>query len=794
MPPRLDACHRRHRRITLGVLSSMASSFRWLILLGCVLCLEAATQDVPLRSPLTTLVRLAGEVPTTAFVLHAVVHVPNDAPTDIGVGGFVADRHGRWFQRALPGTLRPGANTIAVRIAPGEPLVGQPQHALWDAAAASQAAQAGLFLWSSATSTALIRIDDLRAEAVEVVVPAEPASPTSTVRLAGLHLPGYAEGAIRLVCGARWELTVTPDPFPANPFDPSRFSLDAVFTHADGRSMRVPGFACEPMTLSDRGDRESATASGPMRFNLRWRPPFSGQWSGRLEARWDAGEPVVLDLPPLEVTGEDHDGIVRVDAQDARFFSVDGRWFWPIGMNLHSTFDVRSRDRLSTVLTPPRGTLAYADRFRRLAAAGGNATEIWMASWNLALEWNAAWPGYAGMGRYSQENAARMDAVLDAALTNGIRINLVINNHGQASPDNDREWKDHPWNRENGGPLVDPYQLFVDERSLLAQANLRRYLVARFADHPAVLGWKLWSEINLTALGGSGRRSARPADGMPVVTAAQRLATLVSWHEGAAAHLHATDPYRHPVTTHWSGDYRRPNPEVCALPGIDYICIDAYHNGRAFYSGSTLVDLLWNGMQDPIRGLAKHKKPLLVTEFGGSSGGSSNDLLAAELASAPWAAMVSGNAGMPFMWWFEWIDQGERWQPFGAIAHFLAGEDLRGADARAVVLAASGDGGPWWARAWVRPGRMLGYVADHRWTGEGRTTGSTTGVSVRIGSQVAPGPCRVEWWDANNGALRGVQELQHPGGPLDIHAPEFVHHCAFKLIRSLPPPSGASGR
>jgi hypothetical protein len=249
--------------------------------------------------------------------------------------------------------------------------------------------------------------------------------------------------------------------------------------------------------------------------------------------------------------------------------------------------------------------------------------------------------------------------------------------------------------------------------------------------------------------------------------------------------MKATDPYRHPVTTHWSGDYRRPNPEICALTSIDYICIDAYHSGRAYYTGSTLVDLIWNGMQDPVNGLGRFKKPLLVTEFGGSSGGSTSELLAAELASAPWAAMVSGNAGMPFMWWFEWIDQGERWRPFSAIAKYLAGEDLRGVEARSVVLAASGDGGPWWTRAWVRPGRMLGYLADHRWTGEGNGTQLSTGISVRIGSQVPAGPCRVEWWDANNGTRLSVQQFDHPGGTLDLRPPAFVHHIAFKLQRAL---------
>ena len=755
----------------------MPSFLRLFAALSLLLPLAAATHEVQLRSPLTTLVRLAGEPPAGAFILRAVIQVPDQAPADLGVGAFVADRHGRWFQRLHPGVLHPGANVVALSMAPGEPLVAEPQGGMWRPDLATQANQAGLFFWSSSSTPVTIGVDDLVAE-VQAVAEVAP-------RLGDLELPSMRAGAIRLATAARYEFSLLPQPFPANPYDPGEFSLDAVFTHADGRVMRVAGFACEAMTLHDRGDREIAEPEAAARFLVRWRPPLPGRWQAHLEARWQAGEPLVVELPPIVVEGAACDDVVRVDAADPRFFSRAGEWFWPIGMNLHSTFDVRSRDRLGTALTPERGTLAYADRFRRLAAAGGNATEIWMASWNLALEWNATWPGYAGIGRYNQANAAKLDAVLDAAQANGIRVNLVLNNHGQASPNADREWKDNPWNRDNGGPLTEPYQLFKDPRSLTGQAHLRRYLMARYGDHPAILGWKLWSEINLTAVGDSQRRGLRESDGLStMVSASDRLATLVGWHEAAAAHLHAIDPYGHPVTTHWSGDYRKPNPEVCALPGLNYLCIDAYHGGRSDYSGSTLIDLIWNGMEDSRRGLAQFKKPLLVTEFGGGSGGTSTVLLAAELASAPWAAAMSGNAGMPFMWWFEWIDQNDQWQPFGAIARFLKGEDLRGSDARAVVLSASGDHGPWWVRAWVRPGRMLGYVANHQWSGEGGDLEPHRGILVRIGSQVAPGPCRIEWWDANRGVLVGVQEMVHPGGVLELTAPVFLHHIAFKLVRA----------
>ena len=748
------------------------------MVLCCWLPAMAVTQEVQLQAPLTTLVRLAEEPPRGAFFMRATIHVPADAPADLGVGAFVADRHGRWFQRLRPGALVPGATTSVIfAMGPDEPLQAQPFPADWNLAAASQASRAGLFFWSVSHQRVTIRIDDLIAEAQEVT-PLQP-------RLTGLTLPGMRDGVIHVETGTRYEFAVDPQPFPFNPFDPTEFNLEVTFTAPDGRQQCIAGFASEVMTLSDRGDVQVASASGPMRFLVRWRPQIPGTWSARLDAHWRGGDPVVVPLPALAVSGEPRDDIVRVDAGDPRFFSVEGRWFWPIGLNLHSTYDTRSRDRLGTVLTPERGTLAYVDRFRRLAAAGCNATEVWMSAWNLALEWNEKWPGYSGAGRYNQGNAAKLDAVLDAAQANGLRINLVLNNHGQAAPSADREWKDHPWNQENGGLLAEPYALFTDPRSLTGQANLRRYIVARYADHPAILGWKLWSEINLTAVGESQRDGFQGSGKLPAeVSSRQRLATMVKWHEGAATHLHTIDTYRHPVTTHWSGDYRTPNPEVCALPGIDYVCIDAYHHGDGEFSGSTVIDLIWNGVVEPRRGLGQFKKPVLVTEFGGSSQGTTDRVLAAELASTPWVAAMSGNAGTPFMWWFEWIDQGERWQPFGAIGRFLAGEDLRGADARAAALSATGDRGPWWARSWVRSGRMLGYVVNHRWTGEGNDSDIHRGVLVRIGTQVAPGSCRVEWWDANLGTVLGVQVIDHPGGALELTAPNFLHHIAFKLQRS----------
>jgi hypothetical protein len=239
----------------------------------------AATQEVQLQAPLTTLVRFVGDVPRSAFHLRATIHVPADAPADLGVGAYVADRHGRWFQRLRPDALVPGESTL-VNFAMGsdEALLAQPFPAAWNIAAASQVSRAGLFFWSVSHQRATIRVDDLVAEKQEVM--------TALPRLTGLILPGMHDGVIEAQTGTRYEFSLNPQPFPFNPFDPAEFSIDVIFTAPDGRQQRIAGFASEVMTLSDRGDIQVASATGPMRFCVRWRPNIPGTWSARMEAHW----------------------------------------------------------------------------------------------------------------------------------------------------------------------------------------------------------------------------------------------------------------------------------------------------------------------------------------------------------------------------------------------------------------------------------------------------------------------------------------------------------------------------
>ncbi len=718
--------------------------------------------EIDLRAPLTTLVPQRQPLAADQTAIEAEVTVPADAPPDLGVGAYVNDQHGRWFQIAQPGVLGPGQHTLRIAIGAAAELRGEPWPAGWSPASAATMRRGGLYFWSASGSRAHLVVTGAAfapgttpARAATSTASTAPAAPPPG-RILDLRLDGQGEGGCAATTGVRWSLGLRPAPFPANPDDPAQFHVDLLVTAPDGKEARVPGFWYEPVRLSDRGDRELAAIAGPGEFRVRFRPRQPGTHRLVLVAQWAGGNEQRTALPPLIVGGPPWDGYVRTDAKDPRFWSVDGAWWWALGPNLRSVNDTRGRERLHTRLTPDRGTAAYDAYLTRLAANGVTAVEIWMSSWNLALEWRADWQGFYGLGRYNQGNAARLDRILDRCSELGIRVNLVINNHGQATVNNDPEWADNPVNRTQGGPLVEPWQVFTDPAALAAQERLRRYVVARYADHPAILGWKLWSEVNLTA----GRPGA-----------------LRDWHAQAVSRWHELDTYHHGVTTHWSGDYHVPDRVILAQAGLDYLCIDAYHG-----EDRLLADLIQASVLDPYRGLGQYGKPVLTTEFGGNWDACPAEQLVAEHASAPWAGLVSGQAGSPMIWWFEWLDQRDAFAPYRAVSSFIRGEDPRG-DGRSIALAATSAGGALWARGWVRPGRLLGYVLDSAWGANGLGEANHPAAEVVVGGAISPGSITVEWWDAGRGGLLSSQRIDHPGGDLHLHPPVFARHIAFKMLR-----------
>ncbi|MFM2091668.1 MAG: hypothetical protein RLZZ127_2157 [Planctomycetota bacterium] len=705
---------------------------------------DPATAPVAVGGPLVRVVDLPGTW-AGAGRLRALVAVDGTPPVDLGVGAWTADRDGRWFQ-ALHGPLASGTTSLAIDLRRARP---EGHRGDWTPAASAEMDRGGLFLWSAQPASAALRV-------LSWTIDPAPAA-TGPWILREVAFPS------RVATGERWELALRPDPYPADPYDPEAFRLDATVTAPDGAQFPISGYHDEPQRLDDGGDRELAVPDGAHRFRLRLRPWLPGTWRISASARWAGGPPRSFAVD-IVAEGPPRDRIVRVDAGDPRFLSVGARsgtaaFVWPVGINLRSVNDTRSAEVLQTRLTPDRGVHAYRAYLDRLADCGGDVLEVWMSAWNLALEWSQGWPGFHGAGRYHQGNAARIDRLLDDADARSIRVLLVLNNHGQTSPKVDKEWPFHPYNRTVGGWLERPEQAFSDVRAWAMQERLRRYLAARYADHPALIGWKLYSEVNLTAAKGD---------------------VLVEWHRRAAASMAARDPYGRFVSTHWSNDWTTPERRVAALPEIGLVGIDAYRRPRERPGPPQgIADLLLAGTTDPVKGLQLLAKPVWVQEYGGWWNGGSPEQIEAELRAGPWAALVAGYAAGPLLWWYEFTDQRGLWRAYAPVRAFLAGEDLRGADARPVRLEC---GEMRFAAAWTRPGRLLGWVGDRRWIASGARVDAAP-ERVVIGRDVAPGRIELEWWDPAAGVPAGRTGWDHPGGMLAVDAPPFATHLAWKLQR-----------
>ena len=526
-----------------------------------------------------------------------------------------------------------------------------------------------------------------------------------------------------LQTGTAWELHLSPDGTPVDPYNDQAWLIEATFTpvtasdandaSADPSAITINAQPetrvatwIEPQLLVDGGDREILRPAGPGRFVCRWRPTHPGTYQLNVRLHQHGTIQWEQHLGSITVHGPPSYEIIQASTTDPRFFAKnDGTFFWPRGLNVRSVWDVRTAARLKTRVTPPRTLAAYTAYIKRLAAQRVNLIEVWCASWNLALEWRDDWHGFGGVGQYHQGHAWQLDHILQTAWEHDMRVLLVVRNHGQGSTRTNTEWANNPYNKllqdksgiafpRKNGLVNDVKDFFTDPKALAQQNQLHRYLARRFGDHPGLFGWKLWSEVDLT----SGRRSDWPA-----------------WHSQAAQMFLDHDPHQRMATTHWSGTWKKVNPSLARLKEIGFLCIDAYHKtnkphiGQLFASGMDIHEgkhpRQWN-------------KPILITEYGGSHLAAPHPQLLAEHQSGPWLTMVNGYAASPMLWWVEWVDQNAEWGSYASIAAFLDGEDLRAREdspSDVLTFEAQGSDGALWCQAWTRPGRMLGYIANRRW-------------------------------------------------------------------------------
>ena len=207
-----------------------------------------------------------------------------------------------------------------------------------------------------------------------------------------------------------------------NPFDYEEIRVEAEFVSPSNEGTKIDGFVFSVETAG-----RSNKVKGNEILNALWKVRFSpweeGIWKYKIrlisnEGVFESKEREFECLPSL------NPGFVEVSPLDSKYFQFsNGQFYYPVGENVCWG-----------------GINSFRKYFTALHNAGGNWTRVWMANWEVALEWTGG--RYEGLGFYNLKTAKKLDKIIEAANTNELYIQLVLNHHGQLSTRVNPQWKE----------------------------------------------------------------------------------------------------------------------------------------------------------------------------------------------------------------------------------------------------------------------------------------------------------------------------------------------------------------
>ncbi|MCK6578401.1 MAG: DUF5060 domain-containing protein [Anaerolineae bacterium] len=542
----------------------------------------------------------------------------------------------------------------------------------------------------------------------------------------------------------KFEVQITLDAQFDNPYDPQEIRLDAEFTAPSGRVISVAGFYYEEFSYNGG----SVAPSGESSWRVRFTPQEVGEYRYRITAS-TAGTALSSDGYSFTALESNLPGFVRVDARNQRYFAFDdGSPYFPVGLNM------------AWGLSNTIGE--YTTWLDKLDASGGSFIRVWMAPWNMSIEWIDT-----GLGDYSrrQFRAYELDQVIALAEERGVYIMLTLLNHGQFNTSVNPEWAENPYNSANGGPCDVPECFTTNPEAIRYWEQRLRYIVARWGYSPNIMAWEWWNEVNWTPLSGE--------------------AILAPWIERNSALIRELDPYDH-LLTH-SGS---PSALSRVWSPLDF-------TQDHFYDRDDFPRTFLNAV--PEWSEAYPEKPFLVGEFGRATEALSYDSEAVELHIGIWSAPMNGAAGTAMTWWWDtYVHPNDLWERlFAGISAFFAGEDLGGrawrrpetdfverprarvfglqSDDRALLWIVSRDYSPQYLES--------AYLDNLRARAENPLNivfPDVSGAELVV-SGFQAGRYTVEIWDTFTGEVLDTQEADALDGSLQIALPRFNRDLAIKI-------------
>ena len=701
-----------------------------------------------------------------AGALEMEVRVLADSPDPVRGVAFFKDKEGNWFQSIEEFSFTPGEwRKVRVRLdRSGRDWRGVGHRAVFDAEAATRMFEAGVSVYGEDSRTFTLECRNLgwtgRREAQPLAVE-------------NWNFPERGEVNRRVDSRFR----IAREFF--NPFDPDEVTVDFELRTPDGKGKRYPGFYSRDYERTRHFTREIITPVGSGFWEVRFTPLVPGEHRVRLiVSDRRTKEEIATEWRSCSAAASDLPGAVRVSAKNPGYFELtDGRFFFPVTLNINTSTDRRSEIGFRFGHLPDRGTYDYDEYLEACGKAGINTVEVWMAGWSMALEHDAGRRGYYGVGRYNTDAAWRLDHVIDTARKNGVYLNLVIDNHGRISLGADPEWSENPINSKseyavaNGGFLDEPSEFFRSEAAARNNSKRARYIAARWGSTPNIMAAELWSEVDLTY-----RMRERYDDG-----SAQK------WHQNAAAELRGWSQLDWPVGTHVCGEFRNALRyiELFRQPAITHLAGDAYRNPDLHFA---------EHLRDYGNSMADIGKPQLITEYGGNPMGSSPEQILGDIHSGLWGSLFSRLSGTPFLWWHDFVHLNNHYDHYRAFADYLKGIDLRRGRVDYLLPPPLAVPAPpkdqrYGAMALATPDAAYGWIynfaATQRFPDDPASCPEVKDVSVRLESgQPEPGEYRLRWFSTLPCREVAAETVKvEAGKPVALTAPPFRVDIAFKLER-----------
>lgn len=733
--------------------------------------------------------------------LHNLDRIELDAALEGGgdavLYAWVTDQYHRWWQQRLDGLAGDGGwQTVGVDFSENGAWTSPTPGGVWNADLRRRIRAFGVVAYVRGSAPgARLRIDRIR----RLGWPRQDLAPLAITALQPCD-------AIAKWTPITTSFRISRDAL--NPYDPDEADVVGEIEGPDGSKRTHPAFWYEPYRLETTQDTEHAIPDGAGCWRWRWTPPASGTWRWRLVARIKDRDAWSRAETPWQTTrvGDQPGGPVpvRVDPKDHRWFSdAEGRFWFPIGINLRSPGDTRQnndleRERAYAGGGPARitggedvrfwqssdwerrGTRTYERWFGLMKANGMDWARVWMCPWWCGLEWRRDWDEFGGLVWYNQANAARMDRVVELAAANGVRLQVELMNHGMVGEHADRQWQDSPYNRSNGGPCRSAGEWFrLDEVWKINEKRLR-YTIARWGASPTIAAWSLCSELEWTS---TFRQEAGDDDRGHSPSVERWTKRELGW-----LREHEVFPDR-PATIHFSHPWS--DPELWRIDGL------GFSNSNAYTAFQDFDATLGKGRRVP-RNLAlalesylddlfppnELKRPTLIGEWGGHWADNSPWLLRGELRTGVWLQACTPYAGDTGFWWWLWIDAADRWQDFAGVAAFIRGEDPRGVEWKRIEPAVRSTGSRILAQGMATADRMRLYCWPRGFDQDIRRTAREATGTITI-ADVAPGS---RWeavrFDCNAGTPVATTQLTaDAAGALILPVAGLDPDAAFKLRR-----------